>query len=147
MDTILASLIVLQHQIRTAHWEITGPNFYSLHTLLGIQYEEISKFIDRVAEFMRSQGYHTISLSEVIRISHIRETVSIISKPWETIVAVISNTFTIMARMVQETDYTGSSPVLTGESMPSIRSWNNITDDLHEFLTKQAWLLRSHLSH
>lgn len=131
MDEILASLIILQHQVRMAHWEIHGPNFHSLHLLFGIQYDEISKFVDRVAEFNRIRGKHTLTLNQALQQSHVKD-LALDGRTWEAIVAMIGNGFTILARVVQDSEH---------ES----RAWNNIADDLHEYLTKQAWLLRSHI--
>lgn len=140
MDQVLATLIVLQHNLRLAHWEIVGPNFIGLHTLLGTQYQELGTFIDRVAEFMRMHGDHAITLSTALNLSKVRELSVSPSRSWEALIASTSNSITVTAKMVQDIDYR-----VPGQDSLD-RSWNKLADDLHEWLTKQAWLLRSHLS-
>lgn len=130
MDQILATLIVLQHNLRLGHWEIVGPNFIGLHTLLGTQYQELGTFIDRVAEFMRMNGKHTITLNTALDKSKIKELTPGTPRSWETLVAILANNISTASTLDQDV---------------YDRTWNKIADDLHEWLTKQAWLLRSHL--
>lgn len=39
------------------HWNLTGPEFYSLHLLFEKQYEEMAGAIDEIAERIRTLGY------------------------------------------------------------------------------------------
>ncbi len=57
---------------------------------------------------------------------------NMVGRSWESMVAIISNAYTSLASKIQDLDY-GS------------RSWDKLADDLHEFLSKQSWLLRSHI--
>lgn len=47
---------VLYVKLQNFHWNVTGWNFYSLHQFFGQQYEELGKFIDRIAEQIRKYG-------------------------------------------------------------------------------------------
>lgn len=53
----LADLYTLYVKTQNFHWNVTGPEFYSLHLLFEKQYEELAEEIDEVAERVRSLGY------------------------------------------------------------------------------------------
>lgn len=55
---------------REAHWNVTGPSFYSLHEMFGQQYIKIDGFIDDVAERIRQFGY-TVSGSPLMGSSEV----------------------------------------------------------------------------
>jgi len=43
------------------HWNVVGPNFYSLHKMSEEQYEDLSDAIDSLAERIRALGHHAPS--------------------------------------------------------------------------------------
>lgn len=55
----LASSYVLYHKIHAYHWNITGPMFYSIHTLTDAHYADLGEAIDKIAERIRSIGFST----------------------------------------------------------------------------------------
>lgn len=55
---------------REAHWNVTGPAFFSLHELFGQQYTTLDGFIDAIAERIRQMG-HTVSGSPLMGSSEI----------------------------------------------------------------------------
>ncbi len=56
LNIILANKYSLYLKTQNFHWNVTGPNFKSLHELFGLQYEEIIPAIDIVAERIRTLG-------------------------------------------------------------------------------------------
>src|SRR5689334_12491074 len=56
LNLILADEYVLYTTTRDYHWNVTGPEFLSLHGQFEEQYEQLAKSIDEVAERTRSIG-------------------------------------------------------------------------------------------
>ena len=56
LNLILADEYVLYTTTRDYHWNVTGPEFRSLHLQFEAQFEEVAKWIDDVAERARSIG-------------------------------------------------------------------------------------------
>ena len=52
----LADLIDLQLQAKQAHWNVKGPHFIALHELFDSVSEEVTEFIDTVAERIVALG-------------------------------------------------------------------------------------------
>ena len=56
LNLLLADESVLYATTRDYHWNVTGPEFRSLHLEFEAQYEQLAKWIDDVAERARSIG-------------------------------------------------------------------------------------------
>lgn len=54
---LLATTYSLYLKTQHAHWNITGPEFFSLHIMLEKQYEEMADGVDEIAERIRSIGH------------------------------------------------------------------------------------------
>lgn len=52
----LADTFDLYSQIKQAHWNVQGPNFYQLHELFDDLAEEILPFVDTIAERVTALG-------------------------------------------------------------------------------------------
>lgn len=52
----LADAYTLYLKTQNFHWNVTGPEFYSLHLLFEKQYEEMAEEIDEIAERIRTLG-------------------------------------------------------------------------------------------
>jgi starvation-inducible DNA-binding protein len=46
----LANVIDLSLQVKQAHWNVKGPHFIALHELFDDVYEDVSSYVDEVAE-------------------------------------------------------------------------------------------------
>lgn len=61
---LLQELVITETRLaiatREAHWNVTGPSFYSLHEMFGAQYTLIDGFVDDLAELVRQLG-HAVS--------------------------------------------------------------------------------------
>jgi len=56
LNLLLADEYVLYATTRDYHWNVTGPEFHSLHKQFEGQYEQIAQWIDDVAERARAIG-------------------------------------------------------------------------------------------
>jgi starvation-inducible DNA-binding protein len=56
LNLLLADEYVLYTTTRDYHWNVTGPDFLSLHKQFEAQYEQIAQWIDDVAERARAIG-------------------------------------------------------------------------------------------
>lgn len=130
---LVASLLVLRQKLHSFHWNVTGPSFLELHKLFQTQYEEVLSFADRVAEYIRTMGEHPPpTLRQILQLSLIGEDDSL-NLPWKKMVQILYGDFIFLSEYIENMQYQGN------------RAWNNILDDLSEFLNKQKWFLRSYI--
>ena len=52
----MAETYTLYLQTQNFHWNVKGPNFYSIHKLLEDQYSSYAEAIDELAELLRTTG-------------------------------------------------------------------------------------------
>jgi starvation-inducible DNA-binding protein len=57
LQTLQASTYVLYMKTQGFHWNVVGPNFYSLHKLSEEHYEDMAEAIDTIAERIRAMGH------------------------------------------------------------------------------------------
>lgn len=58
LSEILADENILYLKTKNAHWNIEGPDFYSMHTFFETQFTQLDVIIDSVAERLRAIGYY-----------------------------------------------------------------------------------------
>ena len=56
LDEIQCTLWMLFHQYQKHHWLVEGPQFRELHLFLEENYEEVHRYVDRVAERITALG-------------------------------------------------------------------------------------------
>ena len=54
---VLANTYTLYLKTHNYHWNVTGPQFASLHTLFETQYTELADAVDTIAERIRALGH------------------------------------------------------------------------------------------
>lgn len=70
----LADTYTLYLKTQNFHWNVTGPNFHSLHEMFEEQYLELATAVDEIAERIRALGCHTpASFSQFSQLSSIKE--------------------------------------------------------------------------
>ena len=57
LSRLLADSYTLYLKTHNFHWNVTGPQFNSLHNMFMTQYTEIWNALDMIAERIRSLGY------------------------------------------------------------------------------------------
>jgi DNA-binding ferritin-like protein len=56
LDEIQCTLWTLYHQYQKHHWLVEGPQFRDLHLFLEENYNEVHKYVDRIAERITALG-------------------------------------------------------------------------------------------
>lgn len=56
LKSLLANSYALSLKTQNYHWNVTGPNFKSLHELFEEQYDDLGSAIDEIAERIRGLG-------------------------------------------------------------------------------------------
>ncbi|MES2907334.1 MAG: DNA starvation/stationary phase protection protein [Pseudomonadota bacterium] len=54
LKRVLANSYMLYLKTQNFHWNVTGPNFKSLHELFEMQYNELAAAVDLIAEHIRT---------------------------------------------------------------------------------------------
>lgn len=74
LSNVLADTFGLYLKTHNFHWNVTGPTFYTLHTLFEEQYNELWLAVDAIAERIRSLGFVAPgSYSEFSRLTYVQE--------------------------------------------------------------------------
>jgi len=74
LSTLLADEFLLRLKLRKYHWNVTGPQFLSLHEIFEQQYTTLATFIDEVAERLRTYGAMAPgTMSEFLELSRLEE--------------------------------------------------------------------------
>lgn len=74
LSKLLADTYALYVKTQNLHWNIHGPEFYSLHLLSEKQYEELAENIDEIAERIRALGFYVEgSMESFLKLSSITE--------------------------------------------------------------------------
>ena len=60
LNQVLADSYSLMALTHLAHWNVEGPDFFSLHTAFQTQYEELFAAVDEIAERVRALGEYAI---------------------------------------------------------------------------------------
>ena len=56
LETIVANSYALAVKTQNYHWNVTGPNFKSLHEMFDVQYTDLAAAVDEIAERIRMLG-------------------------------------------------------------------------------------------
>ena len=58
LTRFLADTYALYLKTQNFHWNVRGPEFYSLHILFEKQYEDLAGAVDEIAERIRALGFY-----------------------------------------------------------------------------------------
>ncbi|MBM3468348.1 MAG: DNA starvation/stationary phase protection protein [Alphaproteobacteria bacterium] len=134
---ILADTLVLYVKTLGFHWNVTGANFYSLHTLFKELYEDLSEGSDLLAERIRALGYWApSSFTESIGLSAIKEETSHIYDASDMLRQLVQDNELMVRRLKEVFDVANANNDSVTADM--------ITQRMEKH-SKVAWMLRSHL--
>lgn len=71
---LLADTYILYLKTQNFHWNVTGPNFHSLHLMFEEQYNELANAVDLIAERIRALKCTTpASFSHFLKLTSLKE--------------------------------------------------------------------------
>src|SRR4051794_14055672 len=74
LSRFLADTYTLYLKTHNFHWNVTGPQFSSLHTMFETQYNELAIAVDDIAERIRALGFKApASYSEFAKLTSVQE--------------------------------------------------------------------------
>lgn len=74
LSLLLADSYTLYLKTHNFHWNVTGPQFNSLHLLFETQYIELADAVDEIAERIRALGFHAPgSYADFSKLTSIKE--------------------------------------------------------------------------
>lgn len=74
LSRLLADSYLLYLKTHNFHWNVTGPQFESLHLLFETQYTELAEAIDEIAERIRALGaFAPASFATYLKLASIQE--------------------------------------------------------------------------
>lgn len=74
MNKLLANYVVHYQKLRNFHWNVTGPDFFELHSQFELQYNQVKQNIDAIAERIKVFGQKPLStLKEYLFTAKIKE--------------------------------------------------------------------------
>lgn len=135
---MLVDEFVLYAKTRNAHWNVEGPDFYTMYKFFENQYEQLDKVMDDVSERIRSINHFApATLKNYLQLTHLSELSREKNDSYGYIKELLADHESIISNMrgkiklfANEYHDAGSSDFITG---------------LMEVHEKMAWILRSNL--
>lgn len=119
------------------HWNVTGPEFHSLHVLFEEQYNELFKAVDEIAERLRVLDYTAPgTFAEFSKLSSIKEDKAL-PQGWEAMVANLVEAHETLEENLKEW-------IDAAEEAEDVVTADMLTARLQAH-GKAAWMLRAHL--
>lgn len=136
---LLSDESVLHMKTKNAHWNVIGHDFFDKHTFFEIQFGEIDKMIDSIAERIRTIGHFApATMASYLSLTHLTEKnqfhndnigfMKELLMDHESIILFLREQIKPFANNYHDA---GSSDFITGIM------------EIHE---KMAWFLRAHLT-
>jgi len=137
LGVVLASSYMLQLKTQNFHWNVTGPNFRSVHLLFETQYKELAEAVDLVAERIRALEATTPgSFAEFSKLSKLKEAPA--KPPSEkAMISALAEDNEVLSKMCTE--------IGSFADDADDRATGDIMNGRIEAHDKAAWMLRSHL--
>ena len=136
LNLVLADSYALMALTHLAHWNIEGPNFFSLHKAFHEQYEDLFEAIDEIAERVRAlDGYAIGGLNKLARTAGMDEFSSPMPQK-DYVAAMIVAHEKVMDDAIRARDIAGEMNDLQSQDLMIKRL------TFHE---KTIWMLKSYL--
>lgn len=137
LTCVLADTFILYAKTHSFHWNVTGPNFYSLHNFFKDLYEDLIEGGDTIAERIRMLGYWApSSFSEFSGLSAVKEETHHIYDASDMLRQLVMDNELMVRRLKEVFDVAESNSDTVTSDMITLRM---------EVHSKAAWMLRSHL--
>jgi starvation-inducible DNA-binding protein len=134
LSVALADTFTLYLKTLGVHWNIVGPNFYSLHKLTDAQYKDMEEAIDSIAERIRALGHPApASFGDFGRLSTLDSKATLTSAE-EMLKSLIADNQVIAKRLRQAVSVAADADDVVTADLLTLRLGK------HE---ENAWMLRS----
>jgi Ferritin-like domain. len=136
MNGLVADFAVLYMKLHHFHWYVKGSNFFTLHAKFEELYNEVTGYMDDVAERLLTVGEKPVStMKQFLELSTVKETEAVGTET-EMVEAVINDFKTVDERLkkgIQLSADEGDDPT------------NDMLIGISSSLEKHIWMLRSYL--
>lgn len=137
LNGVLADTYVLYMKTHAYHWNVTGPQFQTLHTMFETQYREMWAALDEIAERVRALGaFAPASGRAFAKLATIDSADETPPAATDMIQNLLDAHETLIRRARQALDIAGEAGDAASEDLLTIRL------QIHE---KTAWMLRAML--
>ena len=138
LNIVLADEFLLYTKTKNAHWNTEGRDFYEKHKFYEMQFEELDKIIDDLAERIRALDHYVpATLKRFLQLTHLSEASGQINDSIDLVKELLADHESItihfretIGRFANEFDDEGTSDFITG---------------LMERHEKMAWMRREQL--
>lgn len=139
LSKILADEFMIYSKTLSAHWNIEGPDFHSVHLYLETLYTEQQVIVDTVAEKIRTIGHYVpAQLGKYLELTHLSET-AVQKNDSQTLFADLLEAHESVIVFIRE----NIKPFADKLKAEGISDYITGLMEHHE---KTAWMLRSHLN-
>lgn len=135
LNEYLANLKVLNNNLYNMHFNVIGPNFFTIHKKLEEYYDKVAEMYDAVAERIKMLSCYPItSLVQYENVSTIK---SMKSQDYteKQVLGVLTNDFTFMLQLSKEV---GEFAKMSNDDVSS-----GIIGDNASFFEKQLWMVKA----
>lgn len=131
MNRLIADFTVLNTKLHTYHYNVVGPEFYSLHVMLEKEYDNFHEWTDEVAEALKIAGKYPVSnLKEMLELTAIKEVESKDYSAKEILEDLIGDYQLLIDHMES-----------IKEDLPMVQE--NLLEDFMAYLAKQIWFFKA----
>lgn len=135
---VLADQHVLFMRMRNYHWNVTGPQFQTLHALIEAQYDQIAAAIDDTAERIRQYGeFAPGTLKEMLELTRLTEEPGVVPTGREMVANLVADHEAVIRQLREDTK-------AASEDFGDVAVEDYFTGLVQDH-QKMAWLLRAHL--
>lgn len=139
LNRLLADEHVLYVKTRNFHWNVTGPQFHSLHEMFEEQYTDLAELIDEVAENVRQfGGFAKGSMAEFLKLARLKEQAGRVPDQ-DTMLRELSEDHETIVRNLRKDIETAE------EEYKAVEAADFLTSVVEKH-NKMAWMLRSSIS-
>lgn len=133
LNTLLADYHIHYQTLRNYHWNVTGSDFFTLHTKFEEMYTAVSGWIDEIAESILAQGGKPVStLKDYLATSTLKEGDSSLGSK-EMVEHLISDLEAL------------NTKIQSIEDGLEHKKTQNLLDTIEEEQQMSAWMLKAYL--
>ncbi len=137
LNALLADATVLWFKLHNDHWNVAGPQFFTLHQKYEELYTRWGQIVDQLAERVLTIGHTPIgTLTEALRMSAIKER-AVSLEAGDRVRSTLDDLALAHARMGEAIEKASKS----GD-----RGTENVLDDIRDTTEKNMWMLRAYLA-